>query len=91
MTEVINCTSQEEWNTVCDFYNSIWATRTEYSSWSSYRDKSCINILNGCYSSLSYNRNNKIYSFSDWLWNYMHNKKEDLSYLTEFLIKNEIT
>lgn len=91
MKEVIHCVSQEEWNTVCDFYNSIWKSRTEYASWNSYRDQSCINILNGCYSSRSHNRNNKIYSFKNWLRDYNLDKKEDLSYLTEFLIKNEIT
>ena len=85
--EVVHCKTKEEWNTV----ESIIG----YKFGMVYTQDDCINFKHNLRANLLYyqNQESKIYSFEEFiaLQSSTPNSKDDLSYLTEFLIKNEIT
>lgn len=81
--EVVHCKTEEEWKIV----ESI----IDYTFRMKYTPNDCINFKDQMRANLSYyqENNSKIYSFEEFIA--MQSKSiDDLSYLTEFLIKNEI-
>jgi hypothetical protein len=82
--EVVHCKTEEEWKIVQSIIN--------YEFLSPYTKNECINFKAHMRAKLSYYQeyNSKILSFEEFI-SMQSNPIDDLSYLTEFLIKNEIT
>jgi len=82
--EVVHCKTEEEWKIVQSIIG--------YTFLSPYNKNDCINFKEQMRAKLSYYQeyNSKIYSFEEFM-SMQSNPIDDLSYLTEFLIKNEIT
>lgn len=86
---VVHCTTQEEW----DFVTANIAPEFKlHNTWPTYQENTCKDLERKQYCNLKFfkSHNATIYSFDEWCR--LNNLKVDnLSYLTEFLIKNEIT
>lgn len=82
--EVVHCKTEEEWKIVQSIIN--------YEFLSPYNKNDCINFKEHMRAKLSYYQeyNSKILSFEEFM-SMQPKLTEDLSYLIEFLIKNEIT
>jgi len=91
MYKVVNTKTQEEWDIVTKTLDYKW---TRVNNFKSYGTNTCINLTSRGYGNLKFykNENSLIYTFEEWCTlNTKSNATDDLSYLTEFLIKNEIT
>jgi len=91
MYKVVNTKTQEEWDIVTKFLNYKWIKTNNFKS---YGENTCINLTIKGYGNLKFYtlENSLIYTFEEWnVLNKKPNSIDDLSYLTEFLIKNEIT
>lgn len=82
--EVVHCKTKEEWSIVQSIIGYKFQMR--------YMQDDCINFKENLRANLSYyqEQESKIYSFDEFM-SMQSKTTDDLSYLTEFLIKNEIT
>ncbi len=98
MEKGVRCKTQEEWNFVCDILGSTWTSSNREGWFNNYKEDTYINIKDGSYGNINLSgKSYNLCSFEEWCkltGNYPEWKistTDDLSYLTEFLIKNEIT
>lgn len=98
MYQVVNVKTQEEW----DFVSKCLGYEFKIMTFMSHKNDSCINLFGLHSGNIDYfrERNSTIYSFNEWCEltnNYPENIRndividQDLSYLSEFLTKLEIT